>query len=285
MNTQSPANEAPRASVGHRLLGVLIMTKAALPLALVALLAFGVWQITSGVSRAVDDARSVIEPQLAVVQARIDDVQAEGRRLLDEVKKIENATTEVVGAVKQSVEPIRKSLLGLSGALKTVSATVASLLNAIIRALNGIPIVKDLPLVKLPNIEIPGITLPKLDLDVNLRPNLEAVHQLNEAAQQIALQAQQVVDRHRTAGEPQGPRQREEHRRTRHRHHPLLPTPATKQCRAAVILGGGLAPGIAKDQFRVMRSASGQSSANAPSTLRPHSMRKPMLKRWLTRAA
>jgi hypothetical protein len=195
MNTQSPANEAPRASVGHRLLGVLIMTKAALPLALVALLAFGVWQITSGVSRAVDDARSVIEPQLAVVQARIDDVQAEGRRLLDEVKKIENATTEVVGAVKQSVEPIRKSLLGLSGALKTVSATVASLLNAIIRALNGIPIVKDLPLVKLPNIEIPGITLPKLDLDVNLRPNLEAVHQLNEAAQQIALQAQQAVDR------------------------------------------------------------------------------------------
>lgn len=51
MNTQSPANDAPRASVGHRLLGVLIMTKAPLPLTLLALLAFGVWQMASGVSR------------------------------------------------------------------------------------------------------------------------------------------------------------------------------------------------------------------------------------------
>jgi hypothetical protein len=195
MNTQSPANEAPRAGLGHRLLGALIMIKAALPLALVALLALGLWQIASGVSHAVDDARSAIEPRLAVVQARIDDVQAEGRRLLDEVKKIENATTEIAGAVKQSVEPIRKSLLGLSGALKTVSATVASLLNAVIRVLNGIPVVKDLPYVSLPHIEIPGITLPKLDIDVNLKPNLEAVRQINETAQEIARQAQQGVDR------------------------------------------------------------------------------------------
>lgn len=195
MNTLSPAIAAPRAGVGHRLLGVLIMTKAALPLALVALLAYGVWQMALGVSRAVDDARRAIEPPLALVQARIDDVQAEGRRLLNEVKKIENATTEIAGAVKQSVEPIRQSLLGLSSALKTVSATIASLLNAIIRALSAVPLVKNLPYVSLPSIEIPGITLPKLDVDINLMPNLEAVRQINDTAQEIARQARLGVDR------------------------------------------------------------------------------------------
>lgn len=146
MNACSPAVDSTRAGFGHRLLGLLIITKAALPLALVALLALGAWQIASGISRAVDEARRTIEPQLALARARIEDVQAEGRRLLDEVKKIENATTQIAGAVK-------------------------------IRAVNGIPLVKDLPYLRLPDIQIPGIALPRLDIDVDLRPNLDAVRE------------------------------------------------------------------------------------------------------------
>ncbi|HRK57431.1 MAG TPA: hypothetical protein PLQ67_07915 [Burkholderiaceae bacterium] len=62
------------------------------------------------------------------------------------------------------MEPIRKSLLGSSGALRVVAGAVAGVLNGIVRTINGIPMVKDLPYVRLPHVEIPGLTLPKLEL-------------------------------------------------------------------------------------------------------------------------
>jgi hypothetical protein len=79
--------------------------------------------------------------------------------------------------------------------MKTVSSTVGAILNALIRVVNSMPFVKDIPAFRLPDIAIPGITLPNLDIDVNLQPDLTAVRQLNDAAQEIARQAQQGMDR------------------------------------------------------------------------------------------
>jgi uncharacterized protein YoxC len=191
----STPSAAPSAGPVHRLLGLVIMIKAALPALVVAVLALGVWQIVAGVSRAFDEARSVIEPQLALAQAQVDSVRAEGRRLLAEVKKIENTTVEVAGAVKESVEPIRQSLVGLASTLKTVSGALGGLLNALVRVVNGLPFVKDLPEVRLPDIELPGLVPPKLNIDLDLEPRLQVVRQLNDTAQTIATEAEKGIAR------------------------------------------------------------------------------------------
>jgi len=176
----------PRAGVGHRLLGALIMTKAALPVVLVGLLAFGAWQIASGISRAVEDARKEMEVPLELARDAIDDVQAEGRRLLKEAEKIESASTRFVGGVEQSIEPIRKAMLALQGATRGLAGSFN-----VISAINRLPKV-DLKPVPLPNLRIPQVKLPALDID--LKPDLAAVHRFNEAAQAIGRQAQQAVD-------------------------------------------------------------------------------------------
>jgi hypothetical protein len=178
----------------NRALGALIMLKVALPALMLLVLGLGVWQIVSGVYAAVDHARAAIEPRIAEAQQRIDEIQAEGRRLIAEVKKIENTTSEIAGAVKQSVEPIRKSLLGLSGAMRTLSRTIEAILNAIIGVVNNVPLVRDIPRVSLPDLNLPGLQLPNLDIDVNFKPDLAAVHALNALAQGIAAQAQTGID-------------------------------------------------------------------------------------------
>lgn len=195
MSDRNTVMQPARAGWVHRALGGLIVLKAALPLVLVMVLALGVWKMVAGIAQAVDEARRSIEPALMVVQTRIHEVQAEGQRLLGEVKKIKNTTTQIAGAVKESVEPIRQSLLGLSSALRAVAGVVAGVLNGIVRVINDIPMVKDLPYVHLPHVDIPGLMLPKLDLDLELQPNLQAVHEINAAAQAVALEAQRGIDR------------------------------------------------------------------------------------------
>jgi hypothetical protein len=199
MTKTSASNSAPGPvtalrTVGNRALGALIMLKVALPALMLLVLALGVWQTVAGVSAAVDRARESIEPRLAEAQRRVDEIQAEGRRLVAEVKKIQNTTAEVAGAVKESVEPIRKSLLLLWGALQNLSGTIRSILNGIVDVWNRIPILPDIPRPHLPDFHLPGLELPRIDIDLNLKPDLAAVHALNALAQEIAAQAQAGID-------------------------------------------------------------------------------------------
>lgn len=180
--------------LASRALGAVIMLKVSLPLLVLLVLVFGVWQIVSGVNEAIDRGRAVIEPRIEDARQQIDAVRAEGDRLLAEVKKIENTITQVAGAIKESVEPIRKSLLGLSGALRALSGTIESILNAIIKVVRKVPFVPKIGWVNLPDFNIPGLKLPNIDLDIDLKPDLSAVQMLNAHAQAIAAQAERSLD-------------------------------------------------------------------------------------------
>jgi hypothetical protein len=190
----APESRTQLRNACRRALGALIMVKAALPLLLLVVLAIGLWRIAAGVNVAVDAAYAAVDPHIRQAQLRVDELRAETRRLLGEVEKIKNTTTEIAGAIKTSVEPIRRSLLGLASAMATLSSTAATGINAIIRVLNGLPFVKDIPYVTLPRIEIPGLALPQLDLDLNLKPDLRALEELNALAQRIAAEAQRAID-------------------------------------------------------------------------------------------
>jgi hypothetical protein len=198
--TKTPAaNAAPEPPTAlraacNRALGALILLKVALPTLMLLVLALGAWRTVAGVSAAVDRAREAIEPRLAEAQRRVDEIQAEGRRLVAEAKKIQNTTAEVAGAVKESVEPIRKSLLLLWGSLQNLSGTIRSILDGIVAVWNRVPILPDIPRPHLPEFHLPGLELPRIDIDLNLKPDLAAVHALNALAQEIAAQAQASID-------------------------------------------------------------------------------------------
>lgn len=192
--TPAPHPSDTARSAWTRMIGALVLLKVVLPLAMLAVLALGVWQIVAGVNAAIDGARAAIAPRIAEAQARIDEIRAEGRRLMTEVQKVKNTTTEIAGAVKESVEPIRKALLGLSGAMRALSGAVESILNAVISVVNAIPFVPDIRRVNLPDFDIPGFRLPRIDIDVDLTPDLAAVQRLNALAQEIASQAQAAID-------------------------------------------------------------------------------------------
>lgn len=181
-------------TLASRALGAVIMLKVSLPVIVLMVLALGVWQIVAGVNHAIDRGWAAVEPRIADAQQQIDAVRKEGQRLVEEVKKVKNTTTQVAGAIKDSVEPIRKSLLGLSGAMRTLSNTIESILNAIIRVINKVPGVRDIKKIDLPDFNIPGLRLPNIDLDVNFNPDLSAVMALNEHAQAIAARAEQSLD-------------------------------------------------------------------------------------------
>lgn len=181
-------------TLANRALGAVIMLKVSLPMVVLLVFVFGVWQIVAGVNHAIDRGWAAIEPRIADAQQQIDAIRDEGERLVEEVKKVKNTTAEIAGAVKESVEPIRKSLLGLSGAMRTLSNTVESILNAIIQVLNKVPGLRDIKKINLPDFNIPGLKLPNIDLDIDLSPDLSAVLALNEHAQAIAAQAERSLD-------------------------------------------------------------------------------------------
>jgi uncharacterized protein YoxC len=184
-------------TLASRALGAVIMLKVSLPVIVLLVFVFGVWQIVTGVNHAIDRGWAVIEPRIADAQKQIDAIRDEGQRLVAEVKKVKNTTTEIAGAIKESVEPIRKSLLGLSSAMRTLSRSIESVLNALIKVLRKVPGLSKIKLVDLPDFEIKGLRLPNIDLDVDFIPSpaaLQAIDALNDHAQQVAAQAERSLD-------------------------------------------------------------------------------------------
>lgn len=180
-------------SGSNRITGALIIVKATLPVLVILFLTIGFWHFASSVNTVVENGYSQIQPHLEDAQVQIDSLYKEGARLVGEVKKIKHASAQAADSVKQYVEPIRQSLVGLSGAMKTIASTIEAILNGIIRVINKAPVIKDIRYVNLPDVRIPGFSLPEINIDLDLRPNLQSVEALNRLLIEVAEESEQSI--------------------------------------------------------------------------------------------
>lgn len=176
-----------------RLLGLILFIKSLIPIVVVMILLYATISTAIPVNRIITQTQAKINPEIERIEAELANIEKEGRRLYDEINKIQNKTRELTDEVKRSIEPIRKSLLGLTGIVRTISRTMETILNTIIRAINHVPRV-NIKKVNLPNIKVPGLVLPDIDLgDLNLNPDLQAIEELQLHAHVMTTEIDRAV--------------------------------------------------------------------------------------------
>jgi uncharacterized protein YqgV (UPF0045/DUF77 family) len=177
-----------------RAIGALIIFKQLIPLLVLGLLVTGVWFVARSVNAEFERLNTSLQPKFERVEAEIDKLRDEGRRLADKVAKIKNEGVRVAAEIKSAVEPIRQSLLGISNTVGAISATMESVVNAIVRVLRKIPFVRGIGGIHFPRIDIPGFSLPHIDIDLGLDFDMAAVEALKQLSGQIADEAEATVE-------------------------------------------------------------------------------------------
>jgi uncharacterized protein YoxC len=178
-----------------RLLGGLIIRKVALPFLLLTALVVLPTVVFLQVNSALQAAWQEIAPSVEAARTQVDLVNDEARRLLNEARKIKDETKAFAKDVKEIVRPLKGALNGLSKSMGTIARTVQNVMNAIIRAINGLPYIQ-IPRVKIKNyFKIPAfdIDLPNVDLQVSDQA-YQAIRQLSQESYKITMEASAALD-------------------------------------------------------------------------------------------
>lgn len=181
-------------SLWPRIVGLLMVFKVMIPLLILLVLFVGSWKIIGDINTEIERVDRALEPKIESAKQEIEKIREEGRRIADEIVKIKNQGGKAAEEIKRSIEPIRQSLYAISGTVGAISKTLESILNSLIRIINGIPGVKDMKRVNLPDIKIPGFHLPDIGIDVDLTFNMAAVEALKAATEQIAAEAESMLN-------------------------------------------------------------------------------------------